>query len=134
MLDKSQREKRDEATTTAHNVLVERTGEKRRLVRAVTGELVSYSREEYGVGKSGHGPTVQTVWGYMVMIVVLGGLTAMGFLLLAQAIADEPSAAVGAVFMIALSLTFLLYSARNLVIEWRARKLRKERGLPRPIE
>ncbi|WP_323959157.1 hypothetical protein GC088_11520 [Arthrobacter sp. JZ12] len=134
MHDRNERLKRDTAATAAHNELVKSTGEKRTLARAVTGELVSYSKDEYGVGKSGHGPTVQTVWGYLVMVVGLGGLAVFGVLLLFQAIRDEPSAVLGAVFLIALALALLLYSLRNLVIEWRARSLRIQRGLPRPIE
>lgn len=132
--DAREKARRDAATTDAHQQLIKSTGQKRVLVRASDGELFSYSKEEYGVAKSGHGPTLHTVWGYLIAVVALLALTVMSFLILGQAIQVDPSAIFGAGFLVLLALTLLFYFTRNLVIEWRARKLRKERGLPRPIQ
>lgn len=133
MSEASEKAKRDAATTAAHEEHVQRTGEKRVLVRAINGELVSYTREEYGVGRKGIGPRISTWFGHLVFVIAIS-VIALTFLYLPlhrMFVEQDPTAGW---FLIVTGLFVLLdiYAVSNLRREWHAHKLREERGLPRP--
>lgn len=133
MIYDAERERRDAATSAAHDEHVNRTGENRVLVRAVNGELVSYSREEYGVGRTGIGPKISTHWGHLIYVLLIAGVIVLFLSLSIRAFLGfgEP---LSPWFLIVPGLFVLLeiYAVKNLRREWRAHQLRKERGLPRP--
>lgn len=133
MIYNAERERRDAATTAAHEEHVNRTGENRVLVRATNGELVSYSREEYGVGRTGIGPKISTYWGHLVYVILIAAVIVLLLSLSIRAFLGfgEP---LSPWFLIVPGLLVLLeiYAVKNLRREWRAHRLRTERGLPRP--
>lgn len=133
MVYNEQREQRDARTTEAHEEHVRRTGEKRVLMRAVTGELVSYTPEEYGVGRLGLGPRINTRWGHLVYVSAIAAIIGIFiYLPLEKLLAEGDSGTMGFLVVPALLIVLEIFAVRNLIREWRAHKLRKERGLPRP--
>lgn len=133
MIYDAAREQRDSATTAAHEEHINRTGENRVLVRAVNGELVSYSREEYGVGRTGIGPKISTWWGHLVYVLAILAIILVFLYLPLHGLLVERDPASGWFLLLpGLLILFEVYAVRNLQREWRAHKLRKERGLPRP--
>lgn len=133
MIYNAERDQRDAATTAAHEELVNRTGENRVLVRAVNGELVSYTREEYGVGRTGIGPKISTRWGHLVYVLLIAGVIVLLLSLSIRAFMGfgEP---LSPWFLVVPGLFVLLeiYAVKNLLREWRAHRLREAHGLPRP--
>ncbi len=132
---RQERERRDAMASAEHEAAVAAApDEERVLVRAVNGELVSYTLAEYGVGKSGHGPTIRTWQGYAVGVLFLVGLlvtlTVMVVGDLADAPPDPPWWFLPLLF--GMALPFITLFARNLRKEYRANQLRAARGLPRP--
>lgn len=133
MIYDAEREQRDAATTAAHDEHVNRTGENRVLVRAVTGELVSYTREEYGVGRTGIGPKISTWWGHLVYVLAILAIIVVFLYLPLHGLLVERDPASGWFLLLpGVLILFEVYAVRNLQREWRAHKLRKARGLPRP--
>lgn len=130
------REERDAVARAAHEAAVAAAPHERRvLVRARTGELVSYTREEYGVGKRGLGPTIGTWQGYAVGSVVLLGLFLLFVVGVARDLADGPPhpewwyLPVISVFVLPVLALFVHYLRK----ERNADRLRRARGLPRPV-
>lgn len=133
MIYNAERDRRDAATTAAHEEHVNRTGEKRVLVRAVTGELVSYTREEYGVGRTGIGPKISTWWGHLVYVIAIAVIICIFlYLPLQDLLVEGDSEMIGFLVIPALLVVLEILAVRNLLREWRAHKLREARGLPRP--
>lgn len=133
MVYDAERDRRDAATTVAHEEQVRRTGENRVLMRAVTGELVSYTRDEYGVGRLGLGPRINTRWGHLVYVLAIAAIIGIFLYLPLQKLLVEGNAEmVGFLVVPALLIVLEIFAVRNLLREWRAHKLREERGLPRP--
>lgn len=131
------REKRDEEARVAHEAAVAAAPHERRvLVRARDGELVSYTREEYGVGKTGHGPTIQTWQGYAAGSVVLLGLFLFFVVVVARDYADAPPDPAWWYLptISVVTLPVLALFVHSLRKERRADRLRRARGLPRPIQ
>ncbi|GAB3531151.1 hypothetical protein GCM10027403_01100 [Arthrobacter tecti] len=135
MSEASERAHRDAATTAAHEEYIQRTGEKRILVRAVNGELLSYTPDEYGVSRTGLGPKISTWWGHLVYVLAILVITMIFLYLPIHGMFVERDPEAGW-FLIVTGLFVLLgiYATRNFRREWRAHQLRKERGLPRPIQ
>lgn len=133
MVYSAEREQRDARTRAAHDEYVARTGEKRILMRAVNGELVSYSPEEYGVGRLGLGPRINTRWGHLVYVLAIAAIIAVFVYLPLQKLLVEGNAELMGFLVVPALLALLeVFAVRNLLREWRAHKLREERGLPRP--
>ncbi|GAA1343015.1 hypothetical protein [Arthrobacter roseus] len=134
MVYDAERDKRDLATRDFHEER-KAAGEKRVLSRGNDAELYSYTREEYGVLRAGPGPVITTLWGHMVFV----GLIFLGLIGFIWGYASLyfrpiPTPPWGGWFFGVAILALLVYFARNLRTEWRARKLRKERGLPTPTD
>lgn len=131
------REKRDAAAREAHEAAqAARPDERLLLKRAVTGELVTYTEAERGVGRRGAGPVIQTWWGYLVAsltIAFVGLLIAGG--LVVDHLGPPPDTSW---WLLPSWLLFWLplqwYFLRNLRREHRAHRLRRAKGLPRPAE
>lgn len=133
MVYNAEREARDAETTAAHEEQIRRTGEKRVLMRAVTGELVSYTPEEYGVGRLGLGPRINTRWGHLVYVLAIGAVIGVFLYLPLHGLFVEGDPESGWFLIVPALLALLeVYAVRNLIREWRAHKLREEHGLPRP--
>lgn len=124
------RQLKDQQATAWHEQAVA-SGQKRFLKRASTGELVSYLPEEYGVGRSGLGPKIHTVWGHGIL--VAGELVFL--VLVIQAInRGYDRVPMGVWFAVAFFALVTGYSTWNLVKEAKATRLRRQRGLPTPAE
>ncbi|WP_299167014.1 hypothetical protein [uncultured Arthrobacter sp.] len=133
MVYDAERERRDTRTRAAHEEQVARTGENRVLTRGINGELVSYTREEYGVGRTGLGPRINTRWGHLVYVVAIAVIIGIFlYLPLQNVLVEGNSEMIGFLVIPALLILFEVYAVRNLLREWRAHKLREARGLPRP--
>lgn len=133
MVYNAERERRDTQTKAAHEEHIGRTGEKRVLVRAINGELVSYTREEYGVGRLGLGPRINTRWGHLVYVLAIAVIIGIFLYLPLQDLLIEGNPEmIGFLVIPALLVVLEIFAVRNLLREWRAHKLREARGLPRP--
>ncbi|GAB3544484.1 hypothetical protein GCM10027404_01270 [Arthrobacter tumbae] len=133
MVYNAEREHRDARAKAAHEEQIGRTGEKRVLMRAINGELVSYTPEEYGVGRLGLGPRINTRWGHLVYVLAIAAVIAVFLYLPLQGLLVEgDTETIGFLVIPALLIVLEAYAVRNLIREWRAHKLREERGLPRP--
>lgn len=127
-----QRELWDAQATAWHDAAVS-SGQKRYLVRANNGELVSYLPEEYGVWRGGQGPVIRTVWGWAVATAALLFLNVMMVLAMVGSARENPGSLHGGLwFGFGLSLLILVVVGRYLLIEAKATLLRHQRGLPTP--
>lgn len=127
-----QRELRDAQVMAWHDAAVA-SGQKRYLVRANNGELVSYLPEEYGVWRGGQGPVIRTVWGWAVATAALLFLNVMMVLAMVGSARENPGSLHGGLwFGFGLSLLILVVMGRYLLIEAKATLLRHQRGLPTP--
>lgn len=128
-----QRAERDREATRRHDERVA-AGERLILARAATGDLISYRPEEYGFVKSGAGrPQVKTVWGAGVVTAFLAGFGILTAVLFAGGVLAGDDVPWEVWFVPLLCLLLCWVSSRYLRQEWRARRLRKERGVPRPL-
>ncbi|ALO65965.1 hypothetical protein AS189_04980 [Arthrobacter alpinus] len=126
----AQRQLQDQQTKAWHEQAVA-SGQKRYLKRASNGELVSYLPEEYGVGRTGLGPKIYTVWGHGIL--VAGELVFL--VLVFQAInVGYDNVPMVVWFTVAFFTLVIAYSTWNLVKEAKATRLRRQRGLPTPAE
>ena len=126
-----ERARRDEAAIAEYRRLRD-AGDKRRLLRAATGELVLYRPDEIGFVRGGAGETVRSLAGLCVLGVALGVLAAGA---LAGIVVG---AATGAGAVWALLVPALLAGAGCAWAfslagrERRAAAVRRERGVPEP--
>ncbi|GAA5230579.1 hypothetical protein [Arthrobacter cryoconiti] len=129
-----QRDVRDQQAKAWHDQAVA-GGQKRLLRRASTGELVSYLPEEYGVGRTGIGPKITTVWGHAVLVASQVLILVLFFYGLSIGVqAGHTNVPVGLWIVVAFMLLILAYTTWNLVKEAKATALRRQRGLPTPAE
>lgn len=135
MVYDAERRRRDDSVTAEHERLVRETGQERILSRAQNGELVSYLPEEFGNGRKGIGPKITTAGGYIAFVAVCALVTLGTVGLIASSyIRDipEPPLFIWVIPLMFLAVTVLF--ARYMMIEVRADRLRKQRGLPTPSE
>ncbi|RLQ84210.1 hypothetical protein D9V28_08305 [Mycetocola zhadangensis] len=129
-----QRELRDEQAKAWHEQAVA-SGQKRYLRRAYNGELVSYLPEEYGVGRTGLGPKIHTVWGHAVLVAAEIAILALFFWALGAGVGAGHTDVPGGLWVVfGLWVLLIGYSTWNLVKEAKATSLRRQRGLPTPAE
>lgn len=134
MIHDAERDKRDLATRAFHDERVA-AGERRVLSRGDDAELHSYLREEYGVLRQGPGPVLTTLWGHMIFTgLILLGLIGFIWMYAGLYFRPVPTPPWGGWLLGVAIAVMLAYAARNLFTEWRAHKLRKERGLPTPTD
>ncbi|HEY0698084.1 MAG TPA: hypothetical protein VGD43_09780 [Micromonospora sp.] len=130
MTDKMARLRRDEAARAEYRRLRD-LGEKRRLVRAVDGELTLYRPEEVGFVPGGSGNSVRTVGGLWV---VVGALAAMSLGIVAMFVVSVTQGRPfwGAIPLAILGAGLAWFGLRNIRKEKRAVELRRQRGIPEP--
>ena len=126
-----ERERRNDAVVAEHKQAIAR-GEKRVLRTTATGELHSYADDEIGFSPGRGQAQVRTWWGMAIVSAVLGLLFVGSCVMFLGPLASGGQLIWGALFPIALGGfgTFFTFGlARD---EYRATKMRKERGAPKP--
>lgn len=129
------RQRRDDAAAAEHERLVRESGQQRILSRGRNGELVSYLPEEFGNGRTGIGPKISTARGYIVLVAIAGAVSVFLTIVVASPYFDprpDPPLFVWVMPLMLFGTTALF--ARYMVIEVRADRLRRERGLPTPSQ
>lgn len=108
-------------------------GEKRLLTRTLDrGRLHSYAADEIGFARAGSGPIVTTAPGMLVLALVFAALTVFSLVLVAAPTSQGEDPLWGALVLTAIGAAGVLYALRLAVSEFKARRIRRERGLPEP--
>jgi hypothetical protein len=131
MVNNRERERRDDAVYAGHKKAVA-AGKKRILRRTSTGELHSYPSEEIGFTPGRGQAQVSTWWGMGVLAVFSGVIAVFSAMLILGPLRRGESPLWGGLFLTALSGAFTLYALRLARDEYRATRLRKLRGSPKP--
>ena len=131
MFDDAERSRRDEATRQWHHQALA-AGQRRVLVRTVSGELYSYARDEIGVLTASSHPQVRSAVGFLVMAVVFAAVAVFSILLVAGPTSRGQAPMWSALFLTAAGLGGALYAIRMAQVASRAKRLRAERGIPEP--
>lgn len=107
-------------------------GEKRVLTRTMQGHLYSYARDEIGFARAGSGPIVTSAAGMVVLAVVFAAFTVLSVLLMAAPTTQGQDPLWGALFLTLGGLGGSIYASRLAGAEFRAKRIRRERGIPEP--
>ncbi|GGG44080.1 hypothetical protein GCM10011374_03060 [Kocuria dechangensis] len=126
-----ERERRNDAVYAEHKQALAR-GEKRVLRTTATGELHSYAGEEIGFTPGAGQVQVSTWWGMGIVTAVLWAGFAFSWVLLLAPVREGGQPFWGALFLTVLAGLLGWYTFRLARDEYRAAKLRKERGAPKP--
>lgn len=110
----------------------EKTKAERILHRTVTGELYSYSREELGVVTASSHAQVRSAAGFLVMAVVLAAVAVFSIFLVAGPTTRGQDPMWSALFLTVMGVGGVLYALRMAKVASRAKRLRRERGIPEP--
>lgn len=122
----------DEQTRARHNEAVA-AGEKRLLTRSMDGgRLHSYAADEIGFARAGSGPIVTTAPGMLLLGLFFTAVTAFSIFLIAAPAANGQDPLWGALVLTIGGIAGLAYALRLALSEFRARKIRRERGVPDP--
>ncbi len=112
-----------------------RRGEKRTVLRTKDGGLYSYAPDELGFRRDGF-IQVRTWWGVgIIALIMLAGLALSVYLFVEPGLADGKPGWTpywGALWLSAVAIILLTVSLRYMVRELRARRIRRERGVPEP--
>jgi hypothetical protein len=127
----SERERRNDAVYAEHKEALAR-GEKRVLRKTATGELHSYAGDEIGFSPGRGHAQVSTWWGMSIVSAVLWLLFIGSCVLLLAPLGQGRGPEWGALFPIALGGFTGVYTFGLARDEYRAAKIRKERGAPKP--
>ncbi|WP_267275916.1 hypothetical protein [Arthrobacter sp. CDRTa11] len=122
---------RDDEMTAWHRASVA-AGDKRILMRTRKGELYSYAADEIGFAR-GSGVQFTTWWGMLIgasMMLGIGLIVIWGVLILPAVLGGEPHW--GGLFLVLLSAGGCWLFLHYAVAEYRARQLRRARGVPEP--
>jgi hypothetical protein len=126
----SEQERRNDAVYAEHKKAVA-AGEKRVLRTTSTGELHSYPGDEIGF-TPGRGQTqVSTWWGMAIVCTVLG-LLFLGSVVMLTVSVLQGRGEWGALWLIGFAGLMTFYTFNLARDEYRATKLRKLRGSPKP--
>ena len=131
MFDDAERSRRDEATRQWHHQALA-AGQRRVLVRTMSGELYSYARDEIGVLTASSHPTVRSAAGFIMIAIFCAALSAFSILLVAGPTSQGQNPMWGALILTAAGVGGGVYAARLAGIAVKARRLRAERGIPEP--
>jgi hypothetical protein len=107
-------------------------GEKRVLSRTMEGRLYSYARDEIGFARAGSGPIATSTVGMVVLAVVFAAFTVLSVLLIAAPASQGQDPLWGALCLAFGGLEGTIYASRLAVAEFRAKRIRRERGIPEP--
>lgn len=126
-----EREQLNDAVVAEHQRAVA-AGEKRVLRTTATGEFHSYAADEIGFTPGRGQLQVSTWWGMGIVTLVLGmGFVFSWVLLLAPLAKNEPPFW-GALFLTVLAGLLGRYTFGMARDEYRATRVRQERGVPKP--
>ena len=126
------RRREDEQTRAWHKHAVA-AGERRLLTRTMDGgRLHSYAADEIGFARAGSGPIVSTAPGMLVLGAVFAAVTAFSIFLIAAPTANGQDPMWAALVLTIGGIAGLVYAVRLALSEFRARKIRRERGIPDP--
>lgn len=98
------------------------------------GNVVGYTKEEYGADTTAIGPKITTTRGVVTHMIVLSlsmALLAWSLAYILYRVGEVPS---WLWVLPALGLALTVAFGKTLITELRARKLRQERDLPEPVE
>ena len=123
--------RRDEAVRVEHEQALAR-GEKRVLRTTSTGELHSYPEDEIGFTPGSGHPQVSTWWGMGILTGVMGLLFVLSWAILLLPAIEGGRPYWRALFLVALSGLLGWYTYTLARDEYRASRVRRERGAPRP--
>lgn len=126
-----ERERRNDTVYAEHKRAVA-AGEKRVLRKTSTGELHSYPSDEIGFTPGRGHAQVSTWWGMGVLAVFAGLITAFSVVLFLDPLGRGEGPFWGALFLTALTGAFTYYAYTLSRDEYRATRLRKRRGSPKP--
>lgn len=126
------RDRRDRQATAEHDQRVA-AGERRILARAADGRLVSYRPEDYGFTKTGTSHTIKTVWGMGLLALFSAGFGIWMTAAFVQGVLAGDDVPWGVWFVPPIFAVLCAAALLYLRVECRARRLRRERGLPRPV-
>ena len=122
----------DEQTRALHEQAVA-AGEKRLLTRTVDGgRLHSYAADEIGFARAGSGPIVTTAPGMLLLGLFFAAVTAFSIFLIVAPAANGQDPLWGALVLTIGGIAGLVYAVRLARSEFRARRIRRERGVPDP--
>ena len=125
------RQQRDDVTRAEHQQALAR-GEQRVLRTTATGELHSYAADEIGFTPGRGHAQVSTWWGMGIVTTVLWAGFAFSWVLLLAPGGDGGRPFWGALFLMVLAGLLGWYTLGLARDEYRAARLRKERGIPKP--
>ena len=132
MDNEATRRHEDEQTRAWHEHAIA-AGEKRLLTRTMDGgQLHSYAADEVGFARAGSGPIVTTAPGMLVLGVVFAAVTAFSAFLFAAPTADGQDPLWGALVLTIGGIAGLVFAVRLALSEFRARRVRRDRGIPDP--
>ncbi|WP_411709850.1 hypothetical protein [Arthrobacter sp. B10-11] len=131
MMFDRERERRNDAVYAEHKEALAR-GERRVLRRTDTGELHSYPGDEIGFSPGRGQAQVRTWWGMGIVSAFLGLVFLGSSALLLASFGQRGGPEWGALFPIVLGGFGAWYTFGMARDEYRAAKLRKERGAPKP--
>ena len=126
-----EQQRRDEHTRAQHHAAVAE-GERRVLMRTKLGELHSYAHDEYGFVRGGSSATVSSAFGLVVLTAFFSAITAFSVLLVIAPTSDGDDPLWGALVLTLGGVAGLVYAGRLARSELRARRIRRERGIPDP--
>ncbi|MDI2033529.1 hypothetical protein [Paenarthrobacter nitroguajacolicus] len=127
----SDREQQNDAVYAEHKAAVA-AGEKRVLRTTSTGDLHSYPGDEIGFTPGRGQAQVSSWWGMGILAVVAALLTVFSMVLFLAPIGQGQGPMWGALFLMAGSGGFAVYALTLARREFRAMRLRKLRGSPKP--
>lgn len=107
-------------------------GEKRVLSRTTDGRLYSYTRDEIGVVTASSHPTVRSAGGFIVMAVFFAAVAVFSILLVVGPTSRGQDPMWGALILTAAGAGGVLYAVRLAGVVAKAKRLRRERGIPEP--
>lgn len=125
------RQRRDDVTRAEHQQALAR-GEQRVLRTTATGELHSYAADEIGFTPGRGHAQVSTWWGMGIVTTVLWAGFAFSWVLLLAPVGDGGRPFWGALFLTVLAGLLGWYTLGLARDEYRAARLRQERGIPKP--
>ena len=124
----------DSSDLDEHRAAIAR-GEKRTLLRTKDGGWHSYAADELGFRRDGL-IQVRTWWGVGIIgLIMFAGLILSGYLFIEPGLDDGKPGWTpywGALWLTAVAVILLTVSLRYMVRELRARRVRRERGVPEP--
>jgi hypothetical protein len=107
-------------------------GQRRVLSRTMTGELHSYAKDEIGFRRNGPGNGVSTLRGLLVVTAVMTAFGIMTTAMAAGAWSPDGKPAWGFLMLSAFAAAMVWWGLHCAVSEIKAKKIRKQRGLPTP--